>query len=176
MSTANFHQPDPFPLFAISDEPFIVGLCPACGHVSNYYGERCDACGSDVERTEPEFDVAIYEEWAADVRRELSSYESGLEFHRIELKRGYYSGTQVLVTERYGFDGSVEMGWDDEQTEYAFGLSFDEAAALYRREVEDLTAWMRDELPLYGFREYEVFARFGNGEVWYSLANDEEVA
>ena len=167
MSTANFYQPDPFPLFAIDDEPFIVGLCPACGHVSNYYGETCDACGSDV---------AIYEEWAADVRRELSSYESGLEFHRIELKRGYYSGTQVLVTERYGFDGSVEMGWDDEQTEYAFGLSFDEAAALYRREVEDLTAWMRDELPLYGFREYEVFARFGNGEVWYSLANDEEVA
>lgn len=174
MSTANFHQPGPFPLFAISDEPFIVGLCPACGHVSNYYGETCDACGSDAERVEPEFDTLIHEEWAADVRAELETLEDGLEFHRVELKPGYFAGTQIYVNERYGLDGINE--WDDEECTYVFGMARDELMAAYHDEEARITEWMRDTLPAFGFREYVVFARFGNGETWYELADDQEVA
>lgn len=174
MSTANFHQPEPFPLFAIGDEPFTVGTCPECGNASNYYGATCGACGSTAERVEPEFDTLIYEEWAADVRAELATFEDGLEFHRVELKPGYFAGTQAYVRELYGLDGTND--WDEEESAYVFGMSRDELMAAYHDEEARIAEWMRDTLPAFGFREYVVFARFNNGEVWYSLADDQEVA
>lgn len=174
MSTAHYYQPEPFPLFAIGDEPFTVGTCRECGNVANYYGATCGACGSDTERAEPEFDALIYEEWASNVRAELETLGDGLEFHRVELKPGYFAGTQVYVHERYGLDGTNE--WDDEESIYAFGMRREELMTVYHDEEARITEWMRDTLPAFGFREHVAFARFGNGETWYTLADDQEVA
>ena len=87
MSTANFYQPEPFPLFAVGDEPFTVGTCPECGNVANYYGTACgvnpaylmDACRA-------------CEAVGGSMRLEITGETSPIHVRAVNGKRGTFRG------------------------------------------------------------------------------------
>ena len=149
MSTCNFILQDGVPLYAFDDAVFYN---PDTGEYDYI---------ADADFTH---DVAD----ALDaVNLELSGVGDGVETYiSIELRSGYYSGYQLYVR---GLDRLEETA--EEIAEYV-DYTPDEAAALLDGYMDHTRAALADVAAAYGFDQYKVYARFDNGETWYSRVEE----
>ena len=149
MSTCNFILQDGVPLYAFDDADLYD---PDTGE-HDYI--------ADADFTH---DVAA----ALDaVNLELSGYADGVDTYiRVELMSGYYSGYQLYVR---GLDRLEETA--KEIAEYV-DYTPEEAAALLDSYIDHARAALADVAAAYGFDQYKVYARFDNGETWYSRVEE----
>lgn len=148
MSTCNFILQDGVPLYAFDDAVFYD---PA--------GEYDYTAASDFEH-----DVADALE---AVNLELSGDADGVDTYiSVELVSGYYSGYQLYV---HGLDRLEETA--EEIAEY-IDYTPEEAAALLDGYMDHTRAALADVAAAFGFDQYEVLARFDNGETWYSRVEE----
>ena len=159
MATSNFKTQNNFPLFASAifdayeyeDEETGETLCSDFDYV------LCDYCENKIE-----------------------DFNRTLEFYKIELRSGYYSGVQIILDEQEGAELSeyyTPEQWKYERAaekiyhgeNYDFRYCYSEQK---RREVAEIKkierfcrGYLKDE---FGFEEYYISARFSNGETWYT--------
>lgn len=169
MATSNFETQKGFPLFAT--EQF-----------DGFYYE-------DEETGETAW--ADGDSWSfRQAQDEIEEFSENLKYYGIELKGGYYSGVQVVLTRKtdingyekeYAGDYSAKM-WNQNRKEekryyggyYDFDLPYAARLKAEQREIRQIINYCRTTLhDRYGFDEYVVTAKFSNGETWYGLANEE---
>ena len=169
MSTSNFKTQEGFPLFATKQ-------------FDGFYYED-EETGEEI--------WTDGDAWACrKAQDEIEEFSENLKYYGIELKGGYYSGVQVVLTRRnspggyeleYAEDYTAEE-WANRRKEekqyyggyYDFDLPYAERVKAEQREIEKIIKYCRTVLhENYGFDEYVVTVRFSNGETWYGLASEE---
>lgn len=149
MSTCNFILQDGVPLYAFDDAVFY----------DPETGEYDYMAASDFEH-----DVADALE---AVNLELSGDADGVDTYiSIELRGGYYSGYQLYV---HGLDRLEDTA--EEIAEYV-GYTPEQAAALLESYMDHARAALAGVAAAFDFDRYSVFARFDNGETWYSRVEE----
>lgn len=148
MSTCNFILQDGVPLYVFDDAVFYDPT-----------GEYDYIAASDFEH-----DVADALE---AINLELSGDADGVDTYiSIEHMSGYYSGYQLYV---HGLDRLEETA--EEIAEY-IDYTPKQAAALLDGYMNHARAALADVAAVFGFDQYAVFARFNNGETWYSRVEE----
>ena len=162
MATSNFETQKGFPLFATKQFDGFYYEDEETGEQVWYEGD----------------------EWAyRQAQDEIEEFSENLKYYGIELKGGYYSGAQVVLTRKSDTaeDYTAEQ-WAYSRKEekqyyggyYDFDLPYAERVKAEQREIRQIINYCRTALhDRYGFDEYVVTARFSNGETWYGLANEE---
>lgn len=148
MATCNFYSQDDFKLMAAD---FSVPVYP-----ENEDGEE-DTSADPIDY--------YFDNFAADeAQAKIDEINEKLRFYKLELKDGYYCGTQIFVNDNEAPDEWYFEKWFDFND---YGVN----RYVLRRMVNAEKRRINDEfLPLfkdYGFSEYVVSARFSSGETWY---------
>jgi hypothetical protein len=107
------------------------------------------------------FDEDFYDE----AEKAVEALNSSLKFYKIELRDGYYSGVQTVINSDEAPDLAYYTGAECFQ-EYGVNRYI-----LQRMMNAEKTRINRDLLPRlkeYGFEKFAVYARFNNGETWYT--------
>lgn len=152
MATANFYTQKNFDLYA---GDFTIPLYPL------------DEDGNEIEDAEP-FDYWTDEYLLELVQDKIDEVNEKLKFYQLELRNGYYEGTQIFIREG-----------DETPDEFAIKnyFSFDWYGVnryILRRMINAEKKLINNKiLPLfkeYGFDKYFVVARFSSGETWYEKA------
>lgn len=165
MSAANFYAMENFPLYVIDfDEE--AKRCPACGLIHGIEDERCEECGSELERC-IYYDGLYAMEICGDIEERLDELNDDLLFHTVKLRRGYYCGMQFYVEMEYDTDSCI---YDDDDCYYYFGCNMRESSQKYAEEVRKVNQELNRLAEEYGFTELVCVARFSNGEAIYEKA------
>lgn len=165
MSTANFNSNQlGFPLYA--REYCYSKVCPECGAWNMDTAESCEECGENLENVDPRYDECDTDCLVDEVWSDMRSINEGLEFFRLGIASGYYSGLQFDVdwNERIGDPEDL----DNEDAHYYFDCCRSEMLRRYQRERRKLGKKLKELAEFYGFEAYGIAARFSNGEVWYT--------
>lgn len=128
---------------------------------ANFYTmENFDLYAIDLEMPDQYWDFL-------DILDALNLDKLNLEmrFHKIHTLPGYYSGDQIFVETLDNF-----REFDDDESDYFFGIPRDEMLEQYEREIREIREWMAETLPPLGFQKLAIFARFDNGETIYTAA------
>lgn len=146
MSTGNFRTMNDFPLYAISNEEF-------------YFED---------EEGNKGYDEYYAQEFCEEISKEMDKINCDLIFHEISLVDGYYSGIQFYVKEKHDTLEYFEKYWDNYSCRYEFDLYKSQAIRKFKSEINKVNKILRNLAREYGFEEYCVYARFSNGETWYT--------
>lgn len=170
MGTCNFHSMKNFDLWAVDD--FYFKVCPECGF-GGQDGDECEYCGADLSDVDPEFDDVAELVFYEDVLRDLEEINAGLLFHEISIKSGYYAGLQLYVELNHAADnaGFTEDGpeyVDNESARYYFDLYRSQAIRKYEAEQRKINRILAKIGAAYGMDKLAIYARFSNGETWYT--------
>lgn len=168
MATNNFRTQDNFPLFATTI-------------FDGYYYE-------DEETGEGKYfdgDTWLYEY----AEKKIEEFNNSLQYYRISLESGYYSGVQIILEEKQGVYVYIPHSGDftpkewkelraEEKKNYGryhdFDLPYAERVKAERKEIAKIERYCRTVLQEeYSFDEYVCTARFDNGEAFYGLASNE---
>ena len=164
MGTCNFWSMENFDLWAVGSDRFYNKLCPEC-NCGGMAGDVCECCGADIAEVETEFDDIAEECFYEDILRDLEEANSGLLFHEITIKSGYYEGLQLYVETRH----YVEE-YDNGDTQYYFDLCRSAARRKYAAEQRKINKILARIGRDYGMDKLAIYARFSNGETWYTKA------
>lgn len=108
------------------------------------------------------FDEYAYE----DALAKIEEVNRTLRFYRLQLKSGYYEGTQIVIEETDEYCDEFYL-----QSPYYDFREYGVNRYILRRMIHAERKRINEKiLPLfkaYGFAKYEISARFGNGETWY---------
>ena len=110
-----------------------------------------------------------------DILRDLEEENTGLLFHEISIESGYYDGLQLYVTLTHAADhaGFTENGpeyADNESTRYYLDLCRSAAIRKYEAEQRKVNKLLAKIGRAYGMDKLAIYARFSNGETWYTKA------
>lgn len=153
MSTANFHTMDNFPLYAISDEAF-------------YYQPLNEFDEPEGEEVFDEYEAQLFYN---NVEKELDNINSDLLFHKITLKSGYYAGTQIYIENTHDTLEDLIKHWDNRDCRYEFDLYKSQVIRKFQAEINKINNKILPKIAKkHGFEQYTVYARFSNGETWYT--------
>ena len=172
MGTCNFHSMTNFDLWAIDD--FYFKVCPEC-LCGGLDGDECEICGADLSDVSPEFDEIEEMTFYENVLEELEEINQGLLFHEISIKSGYYAGLQLYVELNHAADhaGFTDAGpeyLDNESAHYYFDLCRSAAIRKYEAEQRKINKLLEKIGRAYGMDKLAIYARFSNGETWYTKA------
>ena len=172
MGTCNFNCMTNFDLWAIND--FYFKVCPEC-FTGGQDVEKCEYCGADLSDIEPEFDEIAETCFYEDVLRELEEINRGLLFHEISIISGYYIGLQLYVelnqaADHAGFTDAGPEYLDNESARYYFDLCRSAAIRKYDAEQRKVNRILEKIGRAYGMDKLAIYARFSNGETWYTKA------
>ena len=108
-----------------------------------------------------------------DVLRDLEEINAGLLFHEISIKSGYYAGLQLFVELNNAADyaGFTEDGpeyLDNESAREYFDLCRSHAIRKYEAEQRKINKILAKIGGAYGMDKLAIYARFSNGETWYT--------
>lgn len=110
------------------------------------------------------FDEYAYENALA----KIDEVNSTLRFYRVQLKSGYYEGTQIVIEETDEYCDEFYL-----QSSYYDFREYGVNRYILRRMIHAERKRINEKiLPLfkaYGFAKYEISARFSNGENGYSV-------
>lgn len=151
MSTPNFRTQKDFPLFVAEYEP------PTYDEwLANYYDKDIDSDDSveSWRQCEEEQLNFWYEDFPYEVQPMIDRENKGLQWFKIQLQGGYYSGLQLYVIER-------DCPCDDEE----------EDKKSYKEEIKTVNERLRKIASEYGFTELVCVGIFSNGEAIYQEAN-----
>ena len=173
MGTCNFHSMTNFDLWAVGSDRFYSKCCPECSCSNN--GDECEICGADLSDVSAEFDEIGEQEFYNDVLQELEEINRGLLFHEISIKSGYYVGLQLYVELNHAADnaGFTDAGpeyLDNESAHYYFDLCRSAAIRKYEAEQRKINRILEKIGRTYGMDKLAIYARFSNGETWYTKA------
>ena len=172
MGTCNFHSMTNFDLWAIDD--FYFKICPEC-QFGGQAGDKCEFCGADLSDVSPEFDEITEQIFYEDVLQELEEINRGLLFHEITIKSGYYVGLQLYVSLTHAADnaGFTDAGpeyLDNDSARYYLDLCRSAAIRKYEAEQRKVNRILEKIGRAYGMDKLAIYARFSNGETWYTKA------
>ena len=143
MGAANFYTQEGFDLWAAD---FSIPLYPT------------DEDGEEIPDSDPVdylFDDEAYDEAA----EKIADANKNLRFFKLDLRAGYYAGTQIEID-------------DGEAPDDIYFKDYGVNRYILRRMVDAEKRRINEEiLPAFkelGFDRYTVYARFSNGETWYS--------
>jgi hypothetical protein len=110
-----------------------------------------------------------------DIMKDLEEENAGLLFHEITIESGYYEGLQLYVTLTHAADnaGLTENGpeyVDNESTRYYLDLCRSAAIRKYEAEQRKVNRILAKIGRAYGMDKLAIYARFSNGETWYTKA------
>ncbi len=173
MGTCNFNSMTNFDLWAVGSDRFYSKRCPECSYSND--GDECELCGADLSDIEPEFDELAEMFFYEDILQDLEEENAGLLFHEISIESGYYEGLQLYVTLSHAADhaGFTEAGpeyVDNESTRYYLDLCRSAAIRKYEAEQRKVNKILAKIGRAYGMDQLAVYARFSNGETWYTKA------
>lgn len=181
MSTANFRTQEKFPLYVKDTADFYYYYCEDCGEAFATLDlpedAACPFCGEALST--PKYDYFLADEFINSVQDQLDELNSELDFFKITLQDGYYSGLQFYVTltkaaDNAGFDEDCGPKYcDNESCKYYFDACLSVTVRRFEREqrkVLRLLAKLADEN---GFEQYACTARFSNGECIYTKVTEQ---
>ena len=107
--------------------------------------------------------------------RELDEINRCLLFHEISIISGYYVGIQLYVELNHAADnaGFTDAGpeyLDNESARYYFDLCRSAAIRKYESEQRKINRILEKIGRAYGMDKLAIYARFSNGETWYTKA------
>lgn len=173
MGTCNFNSMTNFDLWAVGSDRFYSKRCPECEYHQD--GDECELCGADLSDVSAEFDELEEMFFYEDILRELEEINAGLVFHEISIESGYYEGLQLYVTLSHAADhaGFTDAGpeyVDNESTRYYLDLCRSAAIRKYEAEQRKVNRILAKIGRAYGMDKLAIYARFSNGETWYTKA------
>ena len=173
MGTCNFNSMTNFDLWAVSSSRFYNKLCPACSCSND--GEICEICGADLSDVSAEFDELEEMTFYENILEDLEEINRDLLFHEISIESGYYDGLQLYVTLTHAADhaGFTDAGpeyLDNESAQYYFDLCRSAAIRKYEAEQRRINKLLAKIGRAYGMDKLAIYARFSNGETWYTKA------
>jgi hypothetical protein len=162
-----------FDLWAVGSDRFYSKRCPECEYHQD--GDICELCGADLTDIEPEFDELAEMFFYEDILADLEEINAGLLFHEITIESGYYEGLQLYVTLNHAADnaGFTESGpeyLDNYNSQYYFDLCRSAAIRKYEAEQRKINKILAKIGRAYGMDKLAIYARFSNGETWYTKA------
>jgi hypothetical protein len=162
-----------FDLWAVGSDRFYSKRCPECEYHQD--GDICELCGADLADVETEFDELAEMFFYEDILRDLEEINTGLLFHEISIESGYYEGLQLYVSLTHAADhaGFTENGpeyADNESTRYYLDLCRSAAIRKYEAEQRKVNRILAKIGRAYGMDKLAIYARFSNGETWYTKA------
>ena len=173
MGTCNFNSMKNFDLWAVDGSRFYAKRCPECEYSND--GDECELCGADLTDVLEDFDDLAEMFFYEDILADLEEVNKDLLFHEITIESGYYSGLQLYVTLSHAADhaGFTENGpeyVDNESTRYYLDLCRSAAIRKYEAEQRKVNKILAKIGRAYGMDKLAVYARFSNGETWYTKA------
>lgn len=173
MGTCNFNSMKNFDLWAVDGSRFYAKRCPECDCSND--GDECEICGADLTDVLEEFDDLAEMFFYEDILADLEEVNKDLLFHEITMESGYYSGLQLYVTLSHAADhaGFTENGpeyADNESTRYYLDLCRSAAIRKYEAEQRKVNKILAKIGRAYGMDKLAIYARFSNGETWYTKA------
>jgi hypothetical protein len=162
-----------FDLWAVGSNQFYSKCCPECEYYQD--GDECEICGADLAEIEPEFDDLAEMFFYEDIFRELEEINKELLFHEISIESGYYEGLQLYVSlthaaDHAGFTDNGPEYADNESTRYYLDLCRSAAIRKYEAEQRKVNRILAKIGRAYGMDKLAIYARFSNGETWYTKA------
>jgi hypothetical protein len=162
-----------FDLWAVGSDRFCSKRCPECEYHQDE--DTCELCGADLAEIEAEFDELAEMFFYEDILAELEDVNAGLLFHEISIESGYYEGLQLYVTLTHAADnaGFTDAGpeyVDNESTRYYLDLCRSAAIRKYEAEQRKVNRILAKIGRAYGMDKLAIYARFSNGETWYTKA------
>ena len=172
MGTCNFHSMENFDLWAVSSERFYNKACPVCS-VGGLDGDTCECCGADLSETEPYYDEWAAQEFYNDLKNHCQEENENLKFFEISVKSGYYDGLQLYVdltqdADSAGFTESGPEYLDNDDAHYYFDMCRSKCIRAYEAEKRRVNKILAKIGAAYGMDKLGIFARFSNGETWYT--------
>ena len=173
MGTCNFNSMTNFDLWAVGSDRFYTKFCPECGYGNT--GEECELCGADLADIDPEFDDLAEMFFYEDILQDLEKENAVLLFHEISIESGYYEGLQLYVSlthaaDNAGFTDNGPEYADNESTRYYLDLCRSAAIRKYEAEQRKVNRILAKIGRAYGMDKLAIYARFSNGETWYTKA------
>lgn len=173
MGTCNFWTMKNFDLWAIPNDCFYFKFCPDCGFSAGDDETECSECSADLSDVRP-----VYDEWAAEIfcdelQNDLDTENKNLLFHKISIRSGYYAGLQLYVelssyADQAGFTDDGPEYVDNESARYYFDMYRSQAVRRYESEQRKVNKILDRIGRAYGMDKLGVYARFSNGETWYT--------
>lgn len=173
MGTCNFNSMKNFDLWAVGSDRFYSKLCPECSSCCPLEDDICDFCGADISDAPEEFDELEEMYFYEEILRELEEINAGLLFHEISIKSGYYEGLQLYVelnhaADNAGFTDAGPVYLDNESAHYYFDICRSAAIRKYEAEQRRINKLLAKIGRAYGMDKLAIYARFSNGETWYT--------
>lgn len=173
MSTSNFWSQENFPLYALMYDNYYEKRCDECGEYFDKDEDVCPICGGELKEF---FNDISYDMDVEDIIDDLEKLNEKLTFFDVIIKDGYYEGIQLYVKESYyadicGFyvDEIDNPNVDNEDTKYYFDLCRSKCIIKFKREYKKLLKMLDAFAKEHGMYKLSVYARFSNGETWYSI-------
>ena len=166
MSAPNFKTMKDFPLMVIAT-PYCK-VCPECGCTCGTEEDVCSECGADISAVE-----AVYDEWtdgdnARNMEAAAEKVNEGLDFLKVTVESGYYSGMQFFVDTIK--DSPEDLDNEDCQNQY--GRCRSKAIRDYNAEVRKVNKWLSKQKEELGLTELICVGMFSNGEAVYSKVGE----
>ena len=173
MSTSNFYSMKNFPLWAISDSDFYTKRCPECYCSFEPDADECSECNTDLSDVEPDFDEFAADEYRYELLNSIKQENENLLFHKITIRAGYYDGLQLYVhltnyADQAGFTENGPEYVDNESCRYYLDMFRSQAIRKYQAEQRKVEKALERLGRAYGMDKLGIYARFSNGETWYT--------
>ena len=173
MSTSNFWTMQNFDLWAVSDAHFSFRFCPDCGFSAEDDETECSECRADLSDVDPIFDEWTAQDFYDELGRVLDAENVNLLFHKITIRSGYYDGLQLYVelssdADQAGFTDDGPEYVDNESARYYFDMYRSQAVRRFESEQRKVNRILARIGRAYGMDKLGVYARFSNGETWYT--------
>ena len=174
MGTCNFNSMKNFDLWAVDSSRFYAKRCPDCS-TGGLEGNECEFCGADLADVPEEFDDLAEHFFYEDILADLEEINQNLLFHEITIQSGYYEGLQLYVSlnstaDYIGFTENGPEYADNESTRYYLDLCRSVAIRKYEAEQRKVNKILAKIGQAYGMDKLAIYARFSNGETWYTKA------
>ena len=173
MGTCNFNSMTNFDLWAVGSERFYSKRCPECDYTQD--GGECELCGADLTDIEAEFNDLEEQFFYEDILQGLEEINKDLLFHEITIQSGYYEGLQLYVelnnaADHAGFTDAGPEYLDNYNAQYYFDLCRSVAIRKYEAEKRKINKILAKIGRAYSMDKLAIYARFSNGETWYTKA------
>lgn len=181
MSTANFRTQANFPLYVKDTSDFYFYFCESCSEAfaaeDLAEGETCPCCGEVLGV--PEYEYFLADEFVTSVQDQLDELNSTLDFFKITLRDGYYTGLQLYVTlteaaDNAGFDEDYGPKYcDNDSCKYYFDTCLSVTARRFEREQRKVLLLLEKIAEENGLEQYACTGRFSNGDCVYTKVTEQ---